>query len=167
MSTPSKDDFVAVKKEIFNTTENEENPEALPVTSSLAAEEDEIYYLTEKVPFFDVVLSKSHVNQLNLPVSGVSLLPRTAVPVVLRHGGKNWTVQYNGDSLRPRFDCKWKYFVIDNKLKQGDACVFEAIDPSPKNLTFKVHILRGELPPEMLALVDIRGKTSESPIVID
>ncbi|KAL3624572.1 hypothetical protein CASFOL_031240 [Castilleja foliolosa] len=132
-------------------------------------EDDEIYYLTEVVPFFDIVLSKSHVNypwQLSLPVTWASsMLPREAGPATLKHGGKNWTMQYI--PTRTRFISKWKNFVIDNELKIGDACVFELIDPSPENLTFKVHILRDEWPPELKALDDTCGETSKSPIVID
>ncbi|KAL6513500.1 hypothetical protein OROGR_020986 [Orobanche gracilis] len=92
-----------------------------------------------------------------LPVSVHKMLPCAAVPVVLRYGGKNWTVCYTGDSKRPRFDSKWKNFVIDNHLKYGDACVFELTDPSRTKPVFKVHILRADLPPELLELVDIRG----------
>ncbi|GFP93915.1 B3 domain-containing protein os04g0386900 [Phtheirospermum japonicum] len=169
MSTLSKHGarLVAVKKEVCNMTENEESPKARPVTSSEAAEEDQIYYLTEKVPFFDVVLSKSHVYvpwQLKLPAFAYPMLPRTVVPVVLRHGGKNWTMRYIGDAARPRFDAKWKDFAIDNKLKPGDACVFEVIDPSCENLVIKVHILRGDLPPKLEALVDTRGPKSSDVI---
>ncbi|KAL3624571.1 hypothetical protein CASFOL_031239 [Castilleja foliolosa] len=131
-------------------------------------EDEEIYYLTEESPFFDLVLQKSHVNppwQLNLPANWLPMLPNEVVPVVLKHGGKSWTVHYI--PIRPRFDSKWKNFVVDNELKIGDACVFEFIDRSPKNPTFKVHILRDEWPPELKALVDTRGETSKSPIIVD
>ncbi|KAL6565767.1 hypothetical protein OROHE_004822 [Orobanche hederae] len=143
----------------FNSTENEETPNTRLVTISLADREDGLYYLSEKAPFFDVILAKSHVNpgtSLILPVTVHKMLPCAVVPVVLRYGGKNWTVSYTGDSSRPRFGSKWKNFVIDNRLKCGDACVFELTDPSRTKPVFKVHILRADLPPELMELVDIR-----------
>ncbi|KAK6120760.1 hypothetical protein DH2020_045501 [Rehmannia glutinosa] len=153
--------LVHVKKEVCNMIDapaNEKIPKGRLVSSSEAAqaEEDEIYHLSEKSPFFD-----------SLPANVFSVLPRAIIPVVLRHGGKNWTVSYHGDSRRPRFGSKWKEFVIDNHLKSGDACVFELIEPVRIYPVLKVHILRGDLPPELLELMDTRGKTANAPIVID
>lgn len=98
----------------------------------------------------------------------VPLLPHATVPVVLRHGGKNWNLSYIGDARNPRFDSKcWRTFVAENHLKFGDACVFELMETSRTSLTFKVHILRNHLPPELLAVIDSRGKTPETPIELD
>ncbi|KAI3448970.1 hypothetical protein Pfo_005635 [Paulownia fortunei] len=165
MFSPSKQGarLLAVKKEV-----QWRNPHARLVSSS-EAEEDDIYHLSGK-PFFDVILAKSHVMPpytLSLPTNMLLALPRATVPVALRHGGKNWKLSYIGDSSRPRFDSKWKTFVTENHLKFGDACVFELIEPSSTNLLFKVHILRGDLPPDLLAVVDSRGKTPDTPIVLD
>ncbi|KAG8363534.1 hypothetical protein BUALT_Bualt19G0032400 [Buddleja alternifolia] len=141
------------------------------VSSSEAAEveENHIYHLSDK-PFFDIVLVRSHVMPpyiLCLPVNVIDMLPRATIPVVLRHKGKNWNMSYAGDSSRPRFGPKWRTFVTENNLKVGDACVFELMEPTNTNLKLRVLILRGDTPPELLALVDTRGKTSVTPIVVD
>lgn len=94
------------------------------------------------------------------------MLPQATGPVVLTYGGKTWTMSYSGDSNRPRFDSGWKAFITDNDLKCGDACVFEKMESSNTN-TFKVHILRVGLPPELQELVDSRGSTAGTPIVLD
>lgn len=97
----------------------------------------------------------------------VQLLPRATVPVTLTYGGKDWHLSYRGDCVRPAFDSGWRGFVKDNDLKCEDACVFELVENSGKNLKFKLHILRGDLPPELVALANFRGTTSDSPIVLD
>ncbi|KAL0464364.1 UNVERIFIED_CONTAM: B3 domain-containing protein [Sesamum latifolium] len=131
-------------------------------------EEDDIPYLTGK-PFFDVVLAKSHVNPIyhfQLPVRITRELPRTTIPVVLRYNRKNWNLDYIGNCTNPRFDPKWRTFVDDNKLEIGDACVFELMERSAMNIKFKVHILKGDLPPELQAVINSRG-TMEDPIELD
>ncbi|KAL3832889.1 hypothetical protein ACJIZ3_007625 [Penstemon smallii] len=134
------------------------------------SDDDEIYYLSEKYPFFDVVLTKTQVNptcQLHLPVKIVHELPRAKVPVVLRHGGKNWNSTYIGDSTSQRFEhSTWRNFVVDNGLKEGDALVFELKECSNTNIKFKVHILKCDLPPELLAKFKPRG-TLDNPIPVD
>ncbi|KAL7083489.1 hypothetical protein ACP275_14G166200 [Erythranthe tilingii] len=94
-------------------------------------------------------------------------LPRATIPAVLRHGGKTWNVSYCGDAARPRFDYKWKAFVADNNLKIGYGCVFELMESDSKKAVFKVMIVRGDIPPELQALIDSRGKSEAAPIVID
>lgn len=76
-------------------------------------------------------------------------------------------MSYTGDCSFPMFDSNWKAFVLENELKVGDTCVFELMECSRTNLRFKVHILRGDLPPELLTKVNSRGKTSDAPIVLD
>ncbi|KAK4414395.1 B3 domain-containing protein [Sesamum alatum] len=131
-------------------------------------EEDDIPYLTSTT-FFDVVLAKSHVHptyHFQLPVKIVRELPNTALSVVLRYNRTNWNVGYVGNCNNPRFDSKWRKFVVDNDLEVGDACVFELMERSDTNIRFKVHILRGELPPELQAAIDSRG-TEDDPIELD
>ncbi|KAL0425536.1 UNVERIFIED_CONTAM: B3 domain-containing protein [Sesamum radiatum] len=147
----------------------EKQKSKLPVElGSAESEEDDIPYLTGK-PFFDVVLAKSHVNptyHFQLPVRIVRELPRTTIPVVLRYNRENWNLDYIGNCTNPRFDPKWRKFVVDNNLEIGDACVFELMEHSATNIKFKVHILRGELPPELQAAINSRG-TVENPIELD
>lgn len=76
-------------------------------------------------------------------------------------------MSYIEDCGFPRFDCNWKAFVLENELNIGDACVFELMECSHTNLRFKIHILRGDLLPELFAKVNSRGKTSDAPIVLD
>ncbi|KAL0429334.1 UNVERIFIED_CONTAM: B3 domain-containing protein [Sesamum radiatum] len=132
------------------------------------SDDDDIPYLTGKL-FFDVVLAKSHVNpnyHFQLPVRITREFPRTTIPVVLRYNRKNWNLDYIGNSTNPRFDPKWRKFVVDNKLEIGDACVFELMEHNTTNIKFKVHILRGDLPPELQAAINSRG-TMEDPIELD
>ncbi|CAA0842512.1 B3 domain-containing transcription factor VRN1 [Striga hermonthica] len=163
---------VAVKKEACKWTENEATPDAELHKSCEAAqaEEDEIHYLPKDAQFFDVVLVKSHIGPayaMGLPVSAASMVPSVATHFILRHRGKDWKVHFPRDSRsRPRFGTGWKNFVIDNCLKENDACVFELIDSNPREPKFKVHILRFNLPPELKELDDARGKTKDSPIVV-
>ncbi|KAL0379948.1 UNVERIFIED_CONTAM: B3 domain-containing protein [Sesamum angustifolium] len=117
---------------------------------SAESDEDDIPYLTGK-PFFDVVLAKSHVNPTYHFFSDTIA---------------NWNLDYIGNCTNPRFDPKWRKFVIDNNLEIGDACVFELMEHSATNIKFKVHILRGELPPELQAAINSRG-TVENPIELD
>lgn len=94
-----------------------------------------------------------------MPARMVQLLPRATIPVVLRHGGKNWNLSYKGDFKTPKFDPRWKTFVTENHLKVGDACVFELMDKSRTKLRFKVHILRlDNLPNELLELIESHGQ---------
>ncbi|KAL8028459.1 hypothetical protein ABFX02_14G161700 [Erythranthe guttata] len=133
------------------------------------ADEDEICYLSGK-PYFDIIIGKTHLNRprgLYPPISMTQRLPRATIPAVLRHRGKTWNMSYCGDAARPRFDYKWKAFVADNHLKVGDGCVFELMESDSRNAVFKVMIVRGEIPPELQALIDSRGKSEAVPIVID
>ncbi|KAL7083490.1 hypothetical protein ACP275_14G166300 [Erythranthe tilingii] len=163
----SKQDAVQKKTQ---APEHEEIGSARFDSSSKAAkaDEDEICYLSGK-PYFDLVLSKSHLlpNGLFVPVTISNMLPRTTVPVVLRHGGKTWNMSYVGNVVRRRFDSQWKTFVADNNLKVGDGCVFELMESSGTNLVFKVIIARGDIPPQLQELIDSRGKSDEAPIVLD
>ncbi|XP_073136100.1 B3 domain-containing protein Os04g0386900-like [Henckelia pumila] len=134
--------------------------------------EEEVVSHLLGVPFFDVIFTKSHMEKscaLCLPAHMVQLLPLAIVPVILRYRGKDWNASYRGGSGRPTFafDSEWKRFLSDNDLKCGDGCVFELVQNSRSNLRFKVHIFRGDLPPELVPVVDSRGMTFDSPIVLD
>ncbi|KZV21793.1 hypothetical protein F511_02951 [Dorcoceras hygrometricum] len=122
-------------------------------------------------PFFDVVLTEAQLQRssaLMLPGHIAELLPRATVPVTLTYNGKEWNSSYRGESSRhPRFDSRWKVFARDNDLKCGDACVFELLENSKENLRFKVIILRCDLPPELVEMVDSRGKSFDSPIFLE
>lgn len=58
----------------------------------------------------------------------------------------------------------WKAFVDDNNLKAGDGCVFELTECSSTRLVFRVQILRGDIPAELLAKVI--GEDAEKSIVL-
>ncbi|XP_073023412.1 B3 domain-containing protein Os04g0386900-like [Primulina eburnea] len=154
-STRLREKSVDVNKVRFGST-----------SESPPGEQDQVSHLLSK-HFFDAVLTKSQLQTLMLPAHMVHLLPRATVPVTLTYGDKDWNLSYRGDCARAAFDSEWRGFVKDNDLKCEDACVFELVENSGKNLKFKVHILRGDLPPEMVALVNSSGTTSDSPIVLD
>ncbi|RRT80526.1 hypothetical protein B296_00002650 [Ensete ventricosum] len=88
-------------------------------------------------------------------------LPNTCVALTLHFKKKIWEMRYNGDQAQRRFDSGWKHFANDNNLKIGDCCFFELMDD--KNFTFRVQLLRGDLPAECRN----NGLSSDRPILID
>ncbi|XP_057800439.1 B3 domain-containing protein Os04g0386900-like isoform X2 [Salvia miltiorrhiza] len=136
---------------------------------SSSAEVDGLRCLSGDKPFFDVILSKSHIDPphcLRVPTHILPSLPSVAVPLVLRHGDKEWRTLYNGGCRRPRIEyAGWKSFVVDNNLKVGDACVFEVLESSTEILRLRVLILRNTmyLPPQLLPS---DGRTPETAIEI-
>uniref|UniRef100_A0A5B7BYH2 TF-B3 domain-containing protein n=1 Tax=Davidia involucrata TaxID=16924 RepID=A0A5B7BYH2_DAVIN len=147
-----------------------EHPQAQPVLNHTTTklEGNEFWPLSGK-PFFHLILSKSHVKPsyyLVFPAKIHSVLPCATVPGVLTYRDKNWEIAYIGDrGCHKRLDTNWKTFASDNDLKVGDACVFELMECSSTNIKFRVQILRGDFPSELLARVN--GETSNTPIVID
>ncbi|XP_030553101.1 B3 domain-containing protein Os04g0386900-like [Rhodamnia argentea] len=128
-------------------------------------QEDGYWPLSGK-PFFDLILSKSHLYpryNLFIPAGMQLLLPSQNTRVVLTYKDKTWDVMLYGKGKR--FDSSWRHFVDDNHLKAGDACVFELMECLSTKVTFKVQILRGDLPAELLA--NISGETAAAPIVIE
>ncbi|KAA8520332.1 hypothetical protein F0562_014588 [Nyssa sinensis] len=146
------------------------DPHAESVVNPSTAElEGNAFWPLSSKPFFHLLLSKSHVKpsyQLVIPAKFHPVLPCATVPAVLTYLGKSWEVAYIGDrGSYKKFDTNWKTFAIDNDLKVGDACVFELMECSRTNIMFRVQILRGDFPPELLARVN--GDTSNTPILID
>ncbi|PON72915.1 B3 DNA binding domain containing protein [Trema orientale] len=129
---------------------------------------DEEFWPLSGKPFFTVILAKSHVHPINrlvLPAKILPLLPSLVVPVVLTNRGKKWDMFYDGtNDNNKRFDSSWRTFANENNLKIGDACVFELEESSTRILVFRVQILRGDIPSELLPR--IIGESSASPIVI-
>lgn len=91
------------------------------------------------------------------------LLPSQDTRAVLAYKDKTWDVMLF--TKGKRFDYSWRQFVDDNHLKTGDACVFELIECLSSKVTFKVQILRGDFPADLLAKVS--GETAGAPIVIE
>ncbi|XP_010056520.2 B3 domain-containing protein Os04g0386900 [Eucalyptus grandis] len=128
-------------------------------------QEDDYWPLSGK-PFFDVILTKSHVQpryNLFIPSRMHSLLPSQDTQTVLAYKDKTWNVMLY--TKTKRFDYSWKQFVDDNHLKAGDACVFELMECLSTKVTFKVQILRSDFPAELLG--KISGETAGAPIVIE
>lgn len=91
------------------------------------------------------------------------LLPSQDTQAVLTYKDKTWDVMLN--TKAKRFDFSWRHFVDDNHLKTGDACVFELMECQSTKVIFKVQILRGDFPAELLA--KISGETAGAPIIIE
>lgn len=90
------------------------------------------------------------------------------IPTVLTCRGKNWKMSFNGTSARhKKIVSGWRAFVDDNNLKVGDACVFELMECCSTKLIFRIQILRGDIPSELLDKVGFEGESSNAPIVID
>ncbi|KAL1540009.1 B3 domain-containing protein REM16-like [Salvia divinorum] len=120
--------------------------------------------------FFDVILSKTNVSSTHYLRPQAHILPKlpgATVPLVLRHGDKQWQMLYIGDEKRPRFESAgWKRFVNDNNLQEGDACIFEVMESTSQILRLDVVILRNTmyLPPALLSKIESQGKTPETAI---
>ena len=97
-----------------------------------------------------------------LPAKMHPILPIDTIPVVLAYRGNEWNMLYNGKNKR--LHSSWRGFAEDNSLKIGDACVFELKEWNCKKLIFRVQILRGDIPPEVLP--KIAGEGEDCPIVI-
>lgn len=144
------------------------SPEAPAAAKNELEEEEEIWALSDK-PNFSMLLTKTHVRplcRLFVPTNMHRVLPSIAVPVILTYRGNNWETIYFGDHISKRFDTRWARFVNDNDLRVGDACVFEVMECSNTLVRFRVQILRGDFPPELLARVH-NGQTSDAAIVIE
>ncbi|KAL5998494.1 hypothetical protein ACLOJK_009437 [Asimina triloba] len=83
--------------------------------------------------------------------------------MVLHCRGKRWEMKYHGNRQCHMFDYRWKYFIVDNSLKVGDALIFELI--GNKKVEFKVQILNGKIP--SVALPCNEKGSSATPIIID
>ncbi|KAL2478451.1 B3 domain-containing protein [Forsythia ovata] len=133
-------------------------------------------------PFYDLVLSKSHIHpvyDMSFPPALDSLLPSTTVPLIIRCFGKTWEVKFCGERRPKGFDSSWRKFVDDSNLVAGDALVFELLESTSVKVMFKVQILRCTIPPELQELINKRkaefelqelknkGKAKSEIIIID
>ncbi|XAR54273.1 hypothetical protein NMG60_11029331 [Bertholletia excelsa] len=145
-----------------------ENKQVHPIWGPTTGfEYGEIFPLSGK-PFFNVVLQRSNLGpyyQLVLPAKIHPVLPFATVPAVLTYRGRNWETLYHGDFPLKRFHTSWKTFAMDNHLRVGDACVFEVMECSRININFRVQILRGDFPAELLPRLS--GATPHSPLVLE
>ncbi|KAG6397532.1 hypothetical protein SASPL_143701 [Salvia splendens] len=150
----------APSKEVCGMNEGKRGGDGVGVGCSLSGNKD----------FFDVILSKTHVTSprhLRPPSHILPKLPDVKVPLVVRHGDKQWQMMYIGDEKRPRLESGgWRRFVNDNDLKEGDACVFEVMESSTQILRLDVVIIRNTmyLPPALLSKIQSQGKTPETAI---
>ncbi|GJN01126.1 hypothetical protein PR202_ga18365 [Eleusine coracana subsp. coracana] len=121
-------------------------------------------------PFFTTVLSRSQVQkqfQLSIPARFQRHLSEARVPAVLLCRGKSWEASYCGDLKGRKLDAAWRDFAVDNRLRVGDACVFELMggagtEAEAGKVVFRVQVLRGDLPEEVTS----KGATSDEPLVI-
>ncbi|KAL5724909.1 hypothetical protein ACHQM5_008115 [Ranunculus cassubicifolius] len=124
--------------------------------------------LSEDKPYFHFLVSKSHLKNryMAVPVKMTQILPETNVPVVLTRENKEWEMEYIGvDVSNKKLDSGWREFAYDNDLKVGDGCVFELNECSSELVKFRVQILDGELPSELLD--NVEGKNPNNPIEVD
>ncbi|KAK1401389.1 putative transcription factor B3-Domain family [Heracleum sosnowskyi] len=130
--------------------------------------EDEFWPLSGK-PNFNMIVKKTQLKPqyiLYVPAKLSDSLPTHDVPVVFTYGGKKWEtrsyVYRRGNTWRTSI--KWREFVIDNNLNEGDACVFEFTESNNKLIRVKVQILRGDFPSQLLPRTD--GQSADKPIVL-
>uniref|UniRef100_M1DR54 B3 domain-containing protein Os04g0386900 n=1 Tax=Solanum tuberosum TaxID=4113 RepID=M1DR54_SOLTU len=129
---------------------------------------DEYWPLSGK-PYVDIILTKSAVKptySLYLPKKMNKELPSAGVPVVLTCGRKKWNLYYGGARSTYKFiSTGWRKFVDGNNLKEGDGLVFELSECSTSKIEFRVQILRGDFPAELIP-EDVEGTKSENPIIL-
>uniref|UniRef100_A0A0E0L6X1 TF-B3 domain-containing protein n=1 Tax=Oryza punctata TaxID=4537 RepID=A0A0E0L6X1_ORYPU len=158
-----------IKPKVEPCHDDDELPAPPPPVSGSDEDWEATTPLTAGNPFFTAVIAKSHLHpkfQMWIPPRFLHWLPepeaRTAA--VLHSGGKSWPTSYCGDLKMKKLDSGWSEFAVDNRLRVGDACVFELIAIGVAGgLEFQVQILRGGLPAEV---VTSKGVTSDEPIVI-
>ncbi|KAH9626566.1 hypothetical protein KSS87_005546, partial [Heliosperma pusillum] len=147
-------------------TMDEENAPK-PVSATICTNDSEVEPLTGK-PFFDMIMCKSYLNTyLPIPTKFSGVLPENeTVPVLLTRGNRSWYMTYSGYQYSARRICSgWKTFVDCNMLKVGDVCLFELMSSDLTVLKFKVQILRGNFPPDLL---NREGETQDdSPVVVE
>ncbi|XP_057847033.2 putative B3 domain-containing protein Os03g0621600 [Cryptomeria japonica] len=72
-------------------------------------------------------------------------LPNPKSEVVLLNGeSKEWKVKCIIKADMPIFSGGWRCFVRDNKIKEGDTCIFEQLNNNENKFMFKVHIFPHE-----------------------
>ncbi|KAM3323246.1 B3 domain-containing protein [Capsicum chacoense] len=126
------------------------------------------YWPLSGKPYIDMVLTMSSVKpiyNLYLPKKITNVLPSTGAPVVLTCGQKKWDMFYGGVKSNNKFSNEWRKFADDNDLKEGDALVFELSECSARKIHFRVQILRGDFPAELIP-EDEEGANSKNPIVL-
>ncbi|KAL8113383.1 hypothetical protein AgCh_020633 [Apium graveolens] len=131
--------------------------------------EDEFWPLSGK-PSFNIIVKKTQLKpqyMLYVPAKLTVSLPKLDIPVVFTFGGKKWETRsyvYRREGNTWRTSIKWREFVIDNHLKEGDACVFELTEFNNQLIKIKVQILRGDFPSQLLPRA--HGQSADKPIVI-
>lgn len=148
-----------------------------PQAWDVAADDWEITPVSGSHPFFTTVLSRSQVQKqsmLAIPTRFQRHLPEARVPAILLCGNRSWTTNYCGDLKVKKLDAAWRDFAVENRLRVGDACVFELLmdaetepearnsDKKKKVVVFRVQVLRGGLPEEVTS----KGATPDEPLVI-
>ncbi|WOK99615.1 B3 domain-containing protein [Canna indica] len=96
-------------------------------------------------PFFVALIQMSNVSYrcfLTIPKKfAEEHLPRTSQKMILRVPAhkRKWTVSYLVQKTAVVLKSKWKSFVRDNNLEEGDICLFE-LEKNKTALTVTVHI---------------------------
>ncbi|PHT95189.1 hypothetical protein T459_03071 [Capsicum annuum] len=154
--------YFFVQKGYYNMKQPEIESSGIPEVDN-----GEYWPLSGK-PYIDMVLTMSSVKpiyNLYLPKKITNELPSTGAPVVLTCGQKKWDMFYGGVKSNNKFSNEWRKFADDNDLKEGDALVFELSECSARKIHFRVQILRGDFPAELIP-EDEEGANSKNPIVL-
>ncbi|XP_039824752.1 B3 domain-containing protein Os06g0112300-like [Panicum virgatum] len=177
---PSPQEMIPTPQEMIPSPQEEPpspQEEMIPSPQEETTPWPQIVPLSGDKPFFTIVLSKGHVEkpvQLvcieEIPSRLHSHLPGSRVPAVLQFGNQSWAVTYCGELKCKKLGPGWRDFVVANRLRIGDGCVFELItlaaggtgSEGDGKVVFRVQVLRGDLPEEITS----RGATSQDPIVI-
>ncbi|KAK6919834.1 B3 DNA binding domain [Dillenia turbinata] len=134
-----------------------EEPQVEPLSKPTQESGDDEFFMLSDKYYFASTLTKSHVKSsyhMGVPLKMFSLLPNATIPAVLTYQNKDWKLLYHGENPKnKRFGVGWRDFVTDNDLKIGDACVFELRECGNEKLKFRVQILRGDFPDELLARI--------------
>ncbi|KAF6141153.1 hypothetical protein GIB67_006598 [Kingdonia uniflora] len=104
-----------------------------------------------KCPFFKVNLKRTYMSKgyLVLPTTFVRkhLTDVSKKPVILNDSkGRKWPARLSVNKTSARIFYGWYAFLLQNKLEEGDNCVFELIKMTKEEAKLKVSIFRANLP---------------------
>ncbi|KAL0913512.1 hypothetical protein M5K25_016977 [Dendrobium thyrsiflorum] len=100
-------------------------------------------------PYFTSIMSEGHIRDfiVEIPSSFHQFLPSSSALVVLYCRSNEWVVKCCVYDHKKQLENGWEKFVVDNKLRIGDGCVFELMNFNESYpFKFKVQILDGQIP---------------------
>ncbi|XP_069150461.1 B3 domain-containing protein REM19-like [Solanum lycopersicum] len=105
-----------------------------------------------KNPFFISFMHPSYISRSSNHLCIMLRFARTYIPencsnIMLRVAGRgSWPVTYSTGKAQAKISIGWEAFVLDNKLKVGDVCVFEVIKGTQIFMNVTIFRAAGSMP---------------------